>query len=372
MIKVSPYLLISNENGEMFIENFLSKSKRRLDNNLLGMLKFCLSARTFDEAAEGFGKEYVEQCLNEKLLLFADKMHLYTNIHMVDIETVTSCNYKCAFCPVAYDERAGRDNRIMDMDLFKQITDKAVRHPSVREVSLHFYGEPTLDTFFCDRINIISGTRLRLHISTNASYLDAERLEALAQNKGSIQSLNINLPSIEESEYERLTSSGCFSGVMQNIESACLSGLPVKILVNGTKKELVRNLDAVKDYFAKYQNTEVIVNNTHDCCGLLKNEYKQELYLDTLIGCEQFIGNLTIGVSGEIIMCSNDYYKKTVIGNIADGEIIDIINSDAYIRMSKKIMNIEPPDEDFLCHKCWNASAYRYLLNMFNRTIKSL
>ncbi len=60
---------------------------------------------------------------------------------------------------------------------------------------------------------------------------------------------------------------------------------------------------------------------------------------------------------GRVTLCCMDYGQEVILGQLADGTIEDIWNSDAYRRMRARVRGDLPGDRNFICHRCeWHVS----------------
>src|SRR4051812_36953631 len=98
----------------------------------------------------------------------------------VSLETCTSCNHRCPFCPVSV---APREMEVMSQELFASIVDQvAAMGEKGVVVFLSNYNEPTVDPLFEERCRLLFEKGLPVTILTNASHFTPERaarLEAL-------------------------------------------------------------------------------------------------------------------------------------------------------------------------------------------------
>ena len=98
-----------------------------------------------------------------------------THLLYVSLETCTSCNHRCPFCPVSV---APRDKEVMSRELFERIVDEVAEFGGKNVVvSLSNYNEPTFDPLFEDRIRYLFGRGIPVSLLTNASGFTPERAE---------------------------------------------------------------------------------------------------------------------------------------------------------------------------------------------------
>ena len=97
------------------------------------------------------------------------------------IETTSSCNLACTYCP----REARRDH--MDFDLFRDIVREAHRYGS-RSFSLHLFGEPTLYPRWVEAVSFIKRLS-RFHtvlLTTNGTTLNARVDDLIVANPNQV------------------------------------------------------------------------------------------------------------------------------------------------------------------------------------------
>lgn len=310
----------------------------------------------------------VGNAIQNNVLIASDELLYMHNLRTLEIETVSYCNNKCEYCPVSFSDQ--HIEEVMSKELFIDIIDKAIRCKSIREVTFHFYGEPTLDPYFEHRIQTLSNTNIKLDLHTNATFLDKSKI-SLLKNSGVLNKVIVNYPSNDETEYNRITNSNNFSNVYKNIILLCESGLPVVLNINGEPEQRSVNKTNIDEWFGTYKSVKIEENITTDRCGLLENKYSQNIRLKTLAGCEKLIRNAVISVNGDFIICCNDFRKKYVLGNIADGEIDEILKGNKYISIRNTLLGLIPSDDDLICHSCWEARINKHRRSQLISYIRS-
>ena len=193
----------------------------------------------------------------------------------------------------------------------------------------------------------------------------------MLKNSGVLNKVIVNYPSNDETEYNRITNSNNFSNVYKNIILLCESGLPVVLNINGEPEQRSVNKTNIDEWFGTYKSVKIEENITTDRCGLLENKYSQNIRLKTLAGCEKLIRNAVISVNGDFIICCNDFRKKYVLGNIADGEIDEILKGNKYISIRNTLLGLIPSDDDLICHSCWEARINKHRRSQLISYIRS-
>src|SRR5437899_865711 len=116
----------------------------------------------------------------------------------VSLETCTSCNHRCPFCPVSVDPR---EREVMSQELFERIADE-VLEVGGRDVVVFLsnYNEPTIDPLFEERCLALFSRGLPVSVLTNASQFTPERSRRL-QDAGRFRYIGINLRNLDPERY---------------------------------------------------------------------------------------------------------------------------------------------------------------------------
>ncbi len=101
----------------------------------------------------------------------------------------------------------------MSMELFQEVIEKIQEYGQAHFLTFHFYNEPFLDPYFIQRLELLATTDLKVLINTNASHIKAEQIETLKRFRQSITMIQINIPSYDRAEYNRLTGSRHYDNV---------------------------------------------------------------------------------------------------------------------------------------------------------------
>lgn len=351
-LQTSPYVIITTDgiNKDKKFFSTLTGEYYDIEDTNLQILEYCRYPREIEELQQKFGEDTIEELIINKLLSDPSTVWQETNIVYMEMETCTYCNWKCEYCPITFDPKP---HRVMGMDVYNEIIDKAARHPSLKHIAFNFFNEPTLDIFFEDRVRKLAQTHLKLILFTNGSMLDEGKIQLL-KDTGVLDTVRFNVPSVNEAEFKRLTGSSLFRRTMANIENSIAAGFNVEILVNGTTEEVAKNMKEIEDKYRAFENVRILHYITMDRAGLLKNRYAMNYHhKDELCGCMQIIKELRVGYNGDFFICTMDYYQKDVFGNIKDGEIEDIMKSQKAQLIRKRVFGAETAPEDYICRRCW-------------------
>ena len=121
-------------------------------------------------------------------------------LKIVSLETLTTCNQKCYFCPVSI---APREDEEMPVALFERIVDELMPfRPTLGGIFLQSYNEPTIDRRFVDFVRTLYAADLPVAVLSNATGLTPQKVDALLE-AGTLRYLCINLSTLDADEYKR-------------------------------------------------------------------------------------------------------------------------------------------------------------------------
>ncbi|MEP6993350.1 MAG: radical SAM/SPASM domain-containing protein [Acidobacteriota bacterium] len=277
-----------------------------------------------------------------------------SHLLFVSLETCTSCNHRCPFCPVSVDPR---EREVMSQELFESIVDQvaAVGGPGV-VVFLSNYNEPTVDPLFEERCRVLFARGLPVSILTNASHFDparALRLEAL----GRFRYIGINLPTLDPERYFQLHGTRDLARVLANIEGLRARSLSEEsaIVVLGEEDEPHRrDVAAIRERFGP-QGWEIkpFKIRSRPASGTFVPEPPAK---KTLRGCELMgsrpFEHLHVTATARAVLCCQDYYEKLTVGDLRTQSVAELLGGDTMARLRKWTYGVEEAPEDFLCRRC--------------------
>lgn len=277
-----------------------------------------------------------------------------THLLYVSLETCTSCNHRCPFCPVSVDPR---EKEVMSQELFVSLVDQivAVGGKSV-VVFLSNYNEPTFDPLFEERCRVLFDRGLPVSILTNASHFTpdrAARLEAL----GRFRYIGINLPTLEPERYLQLHGTKDLALVLANIDAMRARSLAEEtaIVVLGNEDEAHRkDVEAITARFApKGWQIKPFKIRSRPSSGTYVPEPppKKKLRGCELMGSRPF-EHLHVTATAKAVLCCQDYYEHLTIGDLKTQTVAALLGGEAMARLRKWTYGVEEAPEDFLCRRC--------------------
>lgn len=316
------------------------------------------------ELVQQYGEILISDLVQRKWLKTPKDLCSEYRLYSGEIEITAHCNWGCSFCPVSVTPKT---KEIMPMSLFTEIIKKLSDHNQVRYVTFHFFNEPTLDPFFIDRLEVLRKNNLKLALYTNASALTPKKIQGIIDS-GVMYHLIVNLPSLNEDEFNNLTGSRTYKQSLHNFEFAVQAKqFPVSLSVNGVGDDLQRNVARLKTQYEPY-GVEVNASDTCDRAGTLSGEYAQNIYVDgRLRGCNWPVNHAYFSVRGELFICCNDYHQREVYGHINDGSLHDVMSSPKAIQIRQRVFGVEDAPANYICRTCHDQK-----LDFANRQFRPL
>jgi len=277
-----------------------------------------------------------------------------THLLYVSLETCTSCNHRCPFCPVSVSPR---DREVMSQELFESITDQIVSAGGDRVVVfLSNYNEPTIDPLFEERVFALFARRLRVSLLTNASGLAPDRADRLAR-QGRFRYIGINLPTLDPERYELLHGTRDLPRVLSNIDALDAERLSEEaaiVVLGHEDAEHRRDTEAVRARFEpKGWEIKPFKIRARPSSGTYVPEPPPK---KKLRGCEQTgsrpFEHLHVTATAKAVLCCQDYYEKLTVGDLKTQTVAEILGGETMARLRRWTYGVEEAPADFLCRRC--------------------
>lgn len=225
----------------------------------------------------------------------------------VEVETISTCNRKCAYCPNHSHQRPAG---LMEQAVFYKLIGELADIGFSGILSPHFYGEPLLD----NRLEkFIADARARLpkvyiELFTNGDFLTRERFGELVE--AGVDIFRVTHHDGEQPEHIR----------------ALLADLEGK----ADKSRLCLN---------SFKDGEPLYNRG----GLVTVDNQA-----SMIFCN--LQTVTINYEGNVVLCCQDYFSRHTFGNIKTETVVDIWNKREFKVLRDRIKCGDWPLE--ICEKC--------------------
>ncbi len=277
-----------------------------------------------------------------------------THLVYLSLETCTSCNHRCPFCPVSVDPR---EREVMSRELFESIVDQTVTIGGKGVlVFLSNYNEPTVDPLFEDRCAYLFARGLPVCILTNASHFSKDRADRL-EKLGRFRYIGINLPTLDPERYQKLHGTRDLARVLDNIERLRARALSEEtaIVVLGEEDDAHRaDVEAIRKRFEpKGWQIRPFRIRSRPASGTFVPEPppKKKLKGCELMGSRPF-EHLHVTGTGTAVLCCQDYYERLVVGDLKRQTVAEVLGGETMARLRRWTYGLEEAPEDFLCRRC--------------------
>jgi MoaA/NifB/PqqE/SkfB family radical SAM enzyme len=277
-----------------------------------------------------------------------------SHLLFLSLETCTSCNHRCPFCPVSVDPR---ERQVMSQELFESIVDQVVEAGGKGVVVfLSNYNEPTIDPLFEERCEALFARGLPVSLLTNASHFGPERAARL-EAKGRFRYIGVNLPTLDPERYRKLHGTRDLARVLANIDAmrARVLAEETAIVVLGDNDDAHRNdVAEIRARFGpKGWQVRPFRIRSRPASGTFVPEppARKKLKGCELMGSRPF-EHLHVTATAKAVFCCQDYYERLTIGDLNTQSVAEVLGGDAMARLRRWTYGVEDAPADFLCRRC--------------------
>lgn len=243
----------------------------------------------------------------------------WDSFNTVAIETTTSCNRTCSYCPVSNHRNAhSKESASITDETFLNILIQLSNLDFSGKLALQGYGEPLLDPNLKQRITLSRKylPNAYITINSNGDFLTEKKLQEL---------LDCGLCHIYITNHSKQKS------------------IPKHL-------QAILEKPALKNYVSYYQELKKLQNRGG---SIDISDFEKENRTAGKKDSEKCITSartLNIRADGEIIFCDNDYEKNFAVGNVNQNSIEEIWFSQKYVKIREQIRKQTFTQE--LCQKC--------------------
>ena len=244
-------------------------------------------------------KETLQNSINRKSKFIDQDIQFHNNVPLfswIEISPIDACNRKCVFCPKSDPKIAPDTFKTMDNKYIEKLSKELKEINYKGTVVFAGYGEPLLDKSIYEKISILSGI-CNLEITTNGDPLNKNNIKKLVDS--GINKIVVSLydgPDQVE-EYEKLFKTA----------------------------EIDKDKYVLRDrWYKEDDGWGLMVTNRAGTLNL-KN---QKLPKKKDMSCYYTHYSMMIDWNGNCYLCTQDWQRKMVSGNIYKQHIFDIWNSD--------------------------------------------
>mgnify|MGYP003120289068 CR=1 FL=1 len=274
----------------------------------------------------------------------------------VRIETSTSCNAGCVFCPHPTEDFT-RKREVMSLDDYKFYLDKVLDElgDQIEETTFSGFGEIFIDKGIVEKIAYAGERDILIHLLTNGSMLSPERIDRIYEI--GVKDIRISLHTTNPDSYGKIMrykgkgSKFDFDYVMKNVDYA-LENKP-------EETDIIITADIVEE---NEEDVQQMIKDFQDKCSLevwrphnwvYGKQYRDTESPNTLDTCGRpFSGPIQIQIDGDIIMCCFDFNNQLVLGNFKKQTLEEIFSGDVFTRLYNHHKNGTCESSEFICSSC--------------------
>jgi len=238
----------------------------------------------------------------------------------------------------------------------------------------YLMNEPFCDKKLEDRVALIREylPSVPIEISTNAELATKQRIEKLEESlAGTPHVYWISRHGITDEEIKRNMSIDpqrsernildlieVVDGQAPIVIKGFLYSFDMKIAISKPAKFVRIWKRKISDLNARTDNVIVKALSFHDRSGNVNIEGWNKLKTVRRIGprnrfyCPRVDQWLHILWNGDLVLCCNDYHHETVFGNLSSNTIKEVLASEAYKTLKKKVLGEIETEPDFICNRC--------------------
>jgi pyruvate-formate lyase-activating enzyme len=272
----------------------------------------------------------------------------------LSLETCTSCNHRCPFCPVSVDPR---EREVMTRELFESIVDQTIAAAGRGVVVfLSNYNEPTYDPLFEERMLFLYERGVPVSLLSNASGLTPEVCERLSA-AGRLRYLGINLPTLDAERYRVMHGTLDHARVIANLDALDPAAMAQEaaIVVLGDEDDAHRaDVEALR---ARYESRGWEIRPFKIRSRPSSGTYVPEPPAKKrLRGCELMgsrpLEHMHVTATAKAVLCCQDYWEKLVVGDLKTQTVAEVLGGERMAQLRKWTYGIEEAPADFLCRRC--------------------
>ncbi len=268
----------------------------------------------------------------------------------VQIETTTTCNQRCNFCPVSVEKRPKAN---LPLEQFTALMADLKDYP-LESVYLNGFNEPTFDKTLPDQVAIVFKTGFPVHLNSNASGLEPALTDKLLA--AGISAFTINLSTLDPERYQATRGSRDLPKVITNLEYLLskIDGVRVEILMLGSlDARHAADIRALCDHFASLGATMLICPTADYAVGLTQ-VLPERIHHTALRGCsgQRHTKWMHFTPTGHAILCCQDYTEQYRISPIPHLSPEELLASDRFAQLRRWVEGTEEAPEDFICRSC--------------------
>ena len=292
---------------------------------------------------------------------YSEIINNYKIQHM-QIQTIDSCDSKCIMCP---HKDAPITNKKMENWVFEKIikdTKEAIAFGRIEEnicIRTFLHNESLLDSDIFRKIEYIKEEipTCTVIMNTNGFMMPEYKEEIINSgldeftwsSYGDTEVLFKRITGISKTQNEIDEILESFEYINNNAPSS------LNVLRLKTDKKIISVLNNEAELWSKFHSragfykSKKTYNKIYGCAT--KGSQRNGEYRTT----NRNLSFLNFFANGDSNLCCQDWYRETVMGNIKEQTILEIMNSEKFMVLKAQTLGADSPD-NFICKRCEFAS----------------
>ncbi len=250
----------------------------------------------------------------------------------------------------------------IDLGLYHKIVDECA-HFKVKQFKPFLMNEPLLDQRLPSLITYARKTlpNAIIGFSTNGQLLEGKMAKGLLHS--GVNEIWVNFNGSKKETYEKIMRGLSFERVIKNLllfkEQVVRNKLDIKIFISTVEISLVIGEIQESIAFWKKHGIPVVTTPLNNRGGNLKSSR-----IKTLMKtrghriCDRPFYKIYILYNGDVILCSSDWEREIIIGNVAESGIYEVWNGEKQKRVREALLNKDLKKLP-LCQKCDYIHLYQ-------------
>lgn len=261
---------------------------------------------------------------------------------IIQLQTKSGCNASCVFCP----QREIKDlfpPAAMTDELFRRVVEQCAVEPNFHGMGFVLQNEPLTDEGIYDKIRLFRDSvspKAMAFLVTNGTLLTPENGDRIIAS--GLDAMHISCNGLGKEDFEAVNEGKSWDVFSANLEAFLARDLSkIGVMMSFVRSNLYRGeLDrAIAQWRAR--GLRCFVHGINNRGGLVKDFEKyarpmdlepwpvrfQKRFMQWFIGCcpYPFI-QMSVLASGKVIVCTHDWQRKTVVGDLNERSIRDVWN----------------------------------------------
>ncbi len=243
----------------------------------------------------------------------------------------------------------------MAYDLFQKIVDEASGW--TRSINLHHRGEPLLHEELPRMIRYCRHRGIYTQIHTNATLLTEAKSREIIES--GLDFISFSVDGFDKASYEAIRVGAVFEETMENIRIFLEMRRKMSRKKPYTVLETIDffqgdhdQMEKIREQVQKLQPDRWVLKPAHNWGGGYDpggGEKDRRRFLSLWPACTFPWYALTLLWDGSAAACPQDFFGRTVMGNVSDSTLSHLWNSSVQVELRRKLKrgNLSPP-----CSKC--------------------